>query len=118
MDLRSLIDWLTVQQYFADGGDLSALAVIWGLKIVLGGIIGFTVVTIIMWFFLPWSIYSMNKKLRKMLTYLELSTLYLGNTDKGGEYHEIEDVTDRLVNCDDAHVDPKHGECGLFESDR
>ncbi len=85
MDLQTIetiFNWLAVQQYYADGGELGSMMIILGLKLAFGLLIFLMTVTVTMWFLLPWLVYATNKKLNRLITSLRLSHLYLDSVDQ------------------------------------
>ena len=80
--IQTIINWLSVQQYYADGGELGSIMIILGLKLAFALLIFLTAATITMWFLLPWLVYAANKKLNKLITSLKLLHLYLDSVDQ------------------------------------
>ncbi len=93
--IETILSWLSVQQYYADGGELGSMMIILGLKLAFGLLIFLMTATVTMWFLLPWLVYATNKKLNRLITSLRLSHLYLDSVDqslseanKRGDPHE------------------------------
>lgn len=85
MDLQiieTILSWLSVQQYYADGGELGSMMIVLGLKLAFGLLIFLMTVTVTMWFLLPWLVYAINKKLNRLITSSKLSHLYLDGIDQ------------------------------------
>ena len=75
--MDSILNWLSVQAYYAEYGDPQAQVIVGMVKALGWGMFALIMLTIAMWICLPWAINTQKKQLSHLIQEQKLTNFYL-----------------------------------------
>jgi hypothetical protein len=75
--MNSLLNWLSVQAYYAEYGDAQAQVIVGMVKALGWGMFALIILTIAMWICLPWALRTQKQQLNLLIQEQRLTNFYL-----------------------------------------